>query len=124
MMSSPQSLPKSNVDTNCNGLIAFDVPAPTAGPTPKYTIPARHEAARGRYRTNGIFTFRGRHARKIFPMNHKGVEYALTRTEAHGVWKWQFRIGERVKTGRTKARPPLLAMRRSSCELTADLGQP
>ena len=46
------------------------------------------------------------------PMNHKGVEYTLTRSETPGVWKWQFRIGDLVKSGRTEARLLLLAMRR------------
>ena len=45
-------------------------------------------------------------------MNHKGVEYTLTRSETPGVWKWQFRIGDFVRSGRTEARLLLLAMRR------------
>jgi len=31
-------------------------------------------------------------------MNHKGVEYTLTRSETPGVWKWQFRIGDLVRS--------------------------
>ena len=30
-------------------------------------------------------------------MNHKGVEYTLTRSETPGVWKWQFRIGDLLR---------------------------
>jgi hypothetical protein len=45
-------------------------------------------------------------------MNHKGVEYSLTRSETPGIWKWQFRIGDLSRSGRTEARLLLLAMRR------------
>jgi hypothetical protein len=54
---------------------------PAAG-TPKYTISGRHEAARGRYRANGIFIFDDRRAGRIFPMNHKDMDHTLTGTEA------------------------------------------
>jgi hypothetical protein len=45
-------------------------------------------------------------------MNHKGVQYTLIRSETPGVWKWQFRIGDLVRSGKTETRLPLLAMRR------------
>ena len=44
-------------------------------------------------------------------MIHKGVEYTVT-AAAPGIWKWQFRIGERVVSGKTEARLQLLAIRR------------
>ena len=58
-----------------------------------------------------------------FPMNHKGVEYTLTRSETPGVWKWQFRIGDLVKSGRTEARLLLLAMRRVQLKIDRELKQ-
>jgi len=56
-------------------------------------------------------------------MNHKGVEYTLTRSETPGVWKWQFRIGDLVKSGRTEARLLLLAMRRVELKIDRELKQ-
>jgi hypothetical protein len=57
-------------------------------------------------------------------MNHKGVEYTLTRSETPGVWKWQFRIGSLVKSGRTEARLLLLAMRRVQLKIDRELKRP
>ena len=54
-------------------------------------------------------------------MNHKGVEYTLTRSETPGVWKWQFRIGDLVRSGRTEARLLLLAMRRVQLKIDREL---
>jgi hypothetical protein len=45
-------------------------------------------------------------------MNHRGVEYMVVTTATPGIWKWQFRIGEQVKTGKTETRISLLAIRR------------
>ena len=57
-------------------------------------------------------------------MNHKGVEYTLTKSETPGVWKWQFRIGDLVRTGRTEARLLLLAMRRVQLKIDRELKRP
>jgi hypothetical protein len=54
-------------------------------------------------------------------MNHKGVEYTLTRSEIPGFWKWQFRIGDLVKSGKTEARLVLLAMRRVQLKIDREL---
>ena len=55
-------------------------------------------------------------------MNHKGVEYTLlTRSETPGVRKWQFRIGDLVRSGRTEARLLLLAMRRVQLKIDREL---
>jgi len=55
-------------------------------------------------------------------MNHKGVEYTLTRSESPGIWKWQFRIGDHlVRSGRTEARLLLLAMRRVQLKIDREL---
>ena len=54
-------------------------------------------------------------------MNHKGVEYTLTKSETPGIWKWQFRIGNLVRSGRTEARLFLLAMRRVQLKIDREL---
>jgi len=54
-------------------------------------------------------------------MNHKGIEYTLTRSETPGVWNWQFRIGDLVRSGRTEARLLLLAMRRVQLKIDREL---
>jgi hypothetical protein len=54
-------------------------------------------------------------------MNHKGIEYTLARSETPGIWKWQFRIGYPVKSGRTEARLPLLAIRRVQLKIDREL---
>jgi len=56
-------------------------------------------------------------------MDHKGVEYTLTRSETPGVWKWEFRIGDLVRSGRTEARLLLLAMRRVQLKIDHELKQ-
>jgi hypothetical protein len=55
------------------------------------------------------------------PMNHKGVEYTLTRSETPGFWRWQFRIGDLVRSGKTEARLALLAMRRVQLRIDREL---
>jgi hypothetical protein len=54
-------------------------------------------------------------------MNHKGIEYTLTRSETPGIWKWQFRIGDLVRSGTTEARLLLLAMRRVQLKIDREL---
>jgi hypothetical protein len=54
-------------------------------------------------------------------MNHKGVEYTLTRSETPGFWKWQFRIGDLVRSGKTEASLVLLAMRRVELRIDREL---
>ncbi len=56
-------------------------------------------------------------------MDHKGVEYTLNRSETPGVWKWEFRIGDLVRSGRTEARLLLLAMRRVQLKIDRELKQ-
>ena len=53
-------------------------------------------------------------------MIHKGVEYTVTAV-APGIWKWQFRIGDRVVTGKTEARLQLLAIRRVQLRIDREL---
>jgi hypothetical protein len=53
-------------------------------------------------------------------MIHKGVEYSVTAV-APGVWKWQFRIGDRIVSGKTEARLNLLAIRRVQLRIDREL---
>jgi hypothetical protein len=43
---------------------------------------------------------------------HRGVAYSVVRSQQANVWCWQFRIGDQLKSGKTEARLPLLAVRR------------
>ena len=54
-------------------------------------------------------------------MNHRGVEYTVTATSVPGVWKWQFRIGDEVKTGKTETKINLLAIRRVQLRIDREL---
>jgi hypothetical protein len=54
-------------------------------------------------------------------MVHKGVEYIVAPTATPGVWRWQFRLGDQVKTGRTETRINLLAMRRVQLRIDREL---
>jgi hypothetical protein len=54
-------------------------------------------------------------------MNHRGVEYTIAATTIPGIWKWQFRIGDEVKTGKTETRIDLLAMRRVQLRIDREL---
>jgi hypothetical protein len=53
-------------------------------------------------------------------MIHKGVEYTVT-AGPPGTWKWQFRIGDRVVSGKTEAKLQLLAMRRVQLRIDREL---
>jgi hypothetical protein len=46
------------------------------------------------------------------PMIYRGVEYSVAMTTTPGIWKWQFRIGDELKTGKTETKIGLLAIRR------------
>ena len=54
-------------------------------------------------------------------MVHKGVEYMVAPTATPGIWRWQFQIGEKVKTGRTETRINLLAARRVQLRIDREL---
>jgi hypothetical protein len=58
--------------------------------------------------------------RDFFVMIHKGVEYSVTAV-APGIWKWQFRIGDRIVSGKTEARLNLLAIRRVQFRIDREL---
>jgi len=54
-------------------------------------------------------------------MNHKGIEYTVATTATPGIWKWQFRIGDEVKTGMTETKINLLAIRRVQMRIDREL---
>ena len=54
-------------------------------------------------------------------MNHRGVEFTVAKTAIPGIWQWQFRIGERVKSGRTETKIDLLAIRRVQLRIDREL---
>jgi hypothetical protein len=53
-------------------------------------------------------------------MIYKGVEFTVTAV-APGIWKWQFRIGDRVIAGKTEAKLNLLAIRRVQLRIDREL---
>jgi hypothetical protein len=57
---------------------------------------------------------------EIVGMIHKGVEFTVT-AAGPGIWKWQFRIGDRVVCGKTEARLQLLAIRRVQLRIDREL---
>lgn len=54
-------------------------------------------------------------------MNHRGVEYSVATTATPGVWRWQFQIGDQVKSGKTETRIALLAIRRVQLRIDREL---
>jgi hypothetical protein len=51
------------------------------------------------------------------------VDYTVALTTTPGIWKWQFQIGEKVKTGKTETRIGLLAIRRVQLRIDRELKQ-
>ena len=54
-------------------------------------------------------------------MNHKGIEYMVATTATPGIWQWQFRIGDEVKSGKTETKISLLAVRRVQLRINREL---
>jgi hypothetical protein len=54
-------------------------------------------------------------------MMHKGVEYSVALSAPPDVWKWQFRIGDIVRSGKTETRISLLAVRRVQLQIDREL---
>jgi len=52
---------------------------------------------------------------------YKGVEYTVIATAEPDVWEWRYRIGEKVKTGKTHTRLEALAIRRVRSKIDAAL---
>lgn len=86
---------------------------------------ARHDVV-CQHMNHGTLGFRSRYASRYaeereISMNHKGVDYTLTRSETPGFWKWRFRISDLVRSGRTEASLALLAMRRVELRIDREL---
>ena len=56
-------------------------------------------------------------------MNRKGVEFSLIQVEP-GLWKWQFQIGDTVKSGKTHSNLMGLAARRVQIRIDRELKKP
>jgi hypothetical protein len=54
-------------------------------------------------------------------MNHRGVEFSVARTAIPGIWQWQFRIGDEIRTGKTETKIDLLAIRRVQLRIDREL---
>ena len=54
-------------------------------------------------------------------MNYKGVDFTLVESTTRGVWRYQFQIGSRIKSGRIEARLDLLAVRRMHERIAREL---
>jgi hypothetical protein len=54
-------------------------------------------------------------------MIHRGIKYSVVGTEAPGIWRWQFRIGDELKTGKTETRIELMAIRRAKLRIDREL---
>ena len=54
-------------------------------------------------------------------MTYRGVDYSLAMTTVPGVWRWQFRIGDTLKTGKTETKIELLAIRRVHARIDREL---
>jgi hypothetical protein len=52
---------------------------------------------------------------------YKGVEYTIVATAEPDVWEWRYRIGDKVKTGKTQTRLEALAARRFKSKIDAAL---
>jgi hypothetical protein len=54
-------------------------------------------------------------------MIHKGINYSVVATEAPGIWRWRFLIGNQLKTGRTETKMDLMAIRRVKLRIDREL---
>jgi hypothetical protein len=56
-------------------------------------------------------------------MNRRGIEFTLVQVD-DDVWKWQFRIGETITTGKTKTRLKGMAARKVQQRIDRELQKP
>jgi len=52
---------------------------------------------------------------------HRGIEFTVTRTKTTDVWRWRFWIADEAKTGQTRAKLRLLAIRRVETIINREL---
>jgi hypothetical protein len=53
-------------------------------------------------------------------MNRRGIEFTLVQVES-SLWRWQFRIGENLTTGKTKTRLKGMAVRKAQQRIDREL---
>jgi hypothetical protein len=54
-------------------------------------------------------------------MTYKGVEFTVSMTAIPDIWRWEFQIGERTRSGKTEAKLQLLAVRRVQSQIDREL---
>jgi hypothetical protein len=54
-------------------------------------------------------------------VNYKGVDYTVVKTATVDVWKWQFQIGNVMRTGNTETKIEFLARRRAQIHINRAL---
>ncbi len=54
-------------------------------------------------------------------ISHKGVEYTVAVTAVPSIWRWQFQIGQTVKTGKTETKINLLPIHRVQLRIDREL---
>jgi hypothetical protein len=52
---------------------------------------------------------------------YKGVQYTVAATAEPDIWRWQFQIGDTVRTGKTQTRLAALAARRVQIKIDVAL---
>ena len=57
----------------------------------------------------------------VIAMIHRGIQYTIAATAEPDIWRWQFQIGDSVRTGRTQTRLAELAARRVQSKIDTAL---
>src|ERR1700737_2073029 len=81
----------------------------------------QNRAILNRYNLKFMLRWHRAESRRDFHMMHKGVEYTVAVTAVPSIWRWQFQIGETVKTGKTETKIDLLAIRRVQLRIDREL---
>jgi hypothetical protein len=56
-------------------------------------------------------------------MNHRGVDFTVAPDPRPDVWRWRFRIGDKVTTGKTETALRGIAARRAQLKIDEELRQ-
>jgi hypothetical protein len=54
-------------------------------------------------------------------VQYKGVEYSVVEAARPGIWKWQFQIGNEIRSGQTATKLFLMAHRRAQLKINQAL---
>jgi hypothetical protein len=60
-------------------------------------------------------------AGKEISVIYKGVEFSVVATAEPDIWEWRFKIGDKIRTGKTQTRLVALAIRRVETKIDAAL---